>query len=269
VVVLARERVDPARHEPAIPPLALCIELEQEALVRGNRLREWGLRLTVPKSDDAHGRVSIDCGGKAVRTVVLSKLFLSSLTYPADPEAADFGAVWISPEVRPRFRAAIEGRISGLDRERINVFVASPQKYKPSSSHLSWGETYYFVWRSENRVVLPRSLFTRRLADRGAWSCAMVALPDEADAALETWLRQACGRNVSKERRRWGIVYPVAYDVDISGQIVIAESASLIIGTETIDDSGGPVHGWRSREFSLAHSFRSLTRRPSGAPNGN
>jgi hypothetical protein len=164
---------DPARDGPSIPPLTLSIELEQETLVRGNRLREWGLRLTIPKSDDAHGRVSINCGGNTVRTVALSKLFLSSVTYPVDPEAADFGAVWISPEVRPRFRDAIEGRIPGLDHERINVFAASTQKYKPLCSYLSWGETYYFVWRSENRVALPRSLFTRRLADRGAWAASM------------------------------------------------------------------------------------------------
>ena len=63
-----------ARHETGIPPLSLSIELEQEALIRGNRLREWGLRLTVPKSDDPHGRLSIDLGGNDVRTVALSKL---------------------------------------------------------------------------------------------------------------------------------------------------------------------------------------------------
>lgn len=244
-----------ARHETGVPPLSLSIELEQDGLIRGNRLREWGLRLTVPKSDDPHGRVSIDLGGKDVRTVALSKLSPSPLTYPVDPEAADFGVVWISPEVRPRFRAAIEGRIQGLDRERINVFAAGAQKYKPLSAHLSWGEAYYFVWRSEKRAALPRSLFTRPLANRGAWSCAMVTLPDESDSVLETWLRQSCGLNVSKERRRWGIVYPVAYDVDINGQIIIPQTNSLIIGTEAIEYSGGPTS---KLDFSVSDAHASV-----------
>jgi hypothetical protein len=163
--------------------------------------------------------------------------------------------VWISPEVRPRFRAAIEGRIQGLDRERINVFAAGAQKYKPLSGHLSWGEAYYFVWRSEKRAALPRSLFTRRLANRGAWSCAMVTLPGEADSVLETWLRQSCGLSVSKERRRWAIVYPVAYDVDINGQIVIPPTNSLIIGTEAIEDSGGSAS---KLDFSVSDAHTSV-----------
>jgi hypothetical protein len=53
---------------PPLPPLALSIELEPEILVRGSRLRQWGLRLTIPKSDDAHGSFTINCGRLAPLT---------------------------------------------------------------------------------------------------------------------------------------------------------------------------------------------------------
>src|SRR5262249_9567885 len=133
--------------------------------------------------------------------------------------------------------AAIERRIPGLDRKRVNLFAASAQKYKPTSTQLSWGETYYFVWRSENHIALPPSLLSRRLANRGTWSCTTVTLPDEADSWLEGWVKPFCGRNFSKQRRRLGIVFPIAYDFDINCRIVIPATSSLIIGTETVEDS--------------------------------
>lgn len=220
---------------PPIPPLALGIVLEPETLVRGTRLRQWGLRLTIPKSDDEHGRISIACGGKDLRTIPLSKLMLQSATLPVELDAADFGASWISPEVRPRYRAAVEQRVAGLDHAHVNVFAATTQKYKPRVKSLGWGDSYYFVWRSSAFPALPPTLIARRLAERGAWSCALVTLPDESEVDLQRWLHEACAMRISKDARRWSIVYPVAYDIDIAGHITVAPAASVLVGFEGED----------------------------------
>ena len=216
---------------PPVPPLALSIELEPEILVRGSRLRQWGLRLTIPKSDDPHGTFKINCGGKDVRTVALSKLVLQSVTLTVEPDAPDFAPEWISPEVRPRFRAAL-ARVAGLDRAHINVFAATAQKYKPLERSLAWGDFYYFVWQPRAFAGLPPMLIARRLAERGGWSCALVTLPDEGDAELQHWLQDSCARRVTKETRRWSILYPVPYDIDIAGHIIVAPAASVLVGLE-------------------------------------
>jgi hypothetical protein len=244
---------------PAIPPLALSIELEPEILVRGSRLRQWGLRLTVPKSDDSHGSFKINCGGKDVRTVALSKLVLQSVTLSVDPDAADFAPQWISPEVRPRFRAALE-RVAGLDSVHINVFAATTQKYKPCAKSLAWGDSYYFVWQARAFPALPPMLIARRLAERGAWSCALVTLPDESDAELERWLQDSCARRITKKKQRWSILYPVPYDIDIAGQIVVAPSASVLVGMEGGDAGSSPKSGLECRVLDARASLSASMR---------
>jgi hypothetical protein len=103
----------PTSQGPEVDPLWLNIELEPERDARRG-LRRWGLTLTVPKSPDDHGVIQIDLGGGDTRKIALSRLFLGPQTYRADPGAQDFGASWISPDVRPPYRAAIEHRIPGL-----------------------------------------------------------------------------------------------------------------------------------------------------------
>src|SRR5262249_47536943 len=83
-----------------IDGLLLSIDLEPDHDARRG-LRGWGLRLTVPKSYDSHGEIRIDLGGGDVRPVSLATLSLGARTYPANPAALDFGAAWVSPEVRP------------------------------------------------------------------------------------------------------------------------------------------------------------------------
>ncbi len=219
------------RESPEIvPPMALSLALQPEAELRGRRLRGWSLALTVPRSPDSRGHVSVDCGGGIVREIALAKLVLGPQTYLADPDAAEFSAVRVSPEVRPAYRSAIAQRIPGLVPGQVTVFETCAHKHKPRVASLSWGASYYFVWRRDNGQRSPEGLPGHQLADNGAWCCSLVSLPNEGEESLANWLDAACGLRIVKEKRTWGIIYPVAFDVDVSGRIRLPLTPSVLVG---------------------------------------
>jgi hypothetical protein len=163
-----------------------------------------------------------------VREIPLTKLVLGPQTYLADPDAAEFGAVWVSSEVRPPYRSAIAQRIPGLVPGQVTVFATSA--HKPRVASLSWGASYYFVWRRGNGPRPPEDLPSHQLADNGAWCCSLVSLPNEGEESLANWLDAACGLRIVKEKRTWGIIYPVAFDVDVSGRIRLPPTPSVLLG---------------------------------------
>lgn len=218
-----------------IEPLRLSIELEPEAAVRGKCKRGWGLRITVPKADDEHGQVSIDCGTGPPRKIALSKLILAAQTYPADLDAQDFGAVWTSPEIRPNYKAAVEERCPGLDRQLINVFAASRQKYLSRVDRLHWGNSYYFVWRPDAIPIIHDRLPLDCLADQGSWCCAFTGLPADEDAELKSWLEKTTGAVVTPHRRTFGVFYPPPYGADLYGRILIPAVKGLVLGVHLIE----------------------------------
>lgn len=215
-----------------VPRMALSLALQPEAELRGRRLRGWSLALTVPRSPDSRGHVHVDCGGGGVnvRKIPLAKLVLGPQTYPADPDATEFGAVWMSPEVRPAYRAAIAQRIPGLVPDLVTVFATNAHKHNPLVTSLSWGASYYFVWRKDSGQRLPKDLPGHQLADNGAWCCFLVSLPNEGEESLANWLNAACGLQIVQEKRTWGIIYPVAFDVDVSGRIRLPPTPSVLLG---------------------------------------
>ena len=217
------------RHVERIAPLALSIALEPEDRKNHRKLRQWNLCITIPKSADRHGQISFDSGGGVRRTVPLSTLALSAHTHPVDLDAADFGAVWASPEVPQAYRDVVTHRLPGLQRDRITAFATTAQKYKPRVETLSWAASYYFVWRDAPGLALPDELPRRELAERGEWKCVLVSLPDEGDARLSEWLARATGMNVVPEKKRWSLLYPPAHDMDIVGRIQIAPSNALYV----------------------------------------
>ena len=222
-----------------IPPLALSITIEPEAAIRRNRLRGWSLVLTVPKSADDHGQIMIDCGGDFRPKISLTKLAFAPQTYPAYPDSVDYGAVWVSPEVRPEYRSAVMHRIPGLKRGQVTAFATGAQKYKPRVESLLWATNYYFVWRRDGQLSLPAELLSQSLADSAAWCCALISLPDEGDAALVNWLRERCGLRVVHEKRKWSIIYPAAYNVDIGGRVQLPPTSSILMGTFVSGEATG------------------------------
>jgi len=214
----------------AVPPLAVSIELEPEAMLRGRRLRRWGLRLTVPKSDDEHGRILVDFGTGQPKLLDLSRLLLEAHTAVAALDAQEFGASWISPEVSPNYRQAVKERIPGLDPTRINAFETSSQKYKRRADSLTWGNSYYFVWRTNRLTEVHRRLSTLPLAPQDDWQCSLVTLPDDEDSEVRVWLDKHVGLNFSPQRRLFGIVLPAPYGMNVFGQPVIPDSETLLVG---------------------------------------
>ena len=223
---------------PPIDPLRLSIELEPDYDARRGP-REWLLRLTVPKSPDAHGRVSIDCGGGDVRNINLSKLAIGAQTYLADPAAQDFGASWISPDVRPLYRAAVEQRIPGLNSRVANVFGAARAKLKPQSNILRWGESYYLVRPGDRPITFPASILNHEFAANRGWCCSLIGLPHKADPEIAAWLRQTCDLSIAPSKREWALLYPPPYAVDDDGNLQVNSGAQLILAIKPIDD-GAP-----------------------------
>ncbi len=250
-----------------IGSLSLSIELEPESEVRGRRKRSWGLRLTVPKADDERGQIAIDCGSGPPRKIALSKLLLAAQTYPANLDAQDFGVVWTSPEVRRNYKAAVEERIPGLDRELVNIFAASSQRFKPRVDRLHWGTSYYFVWRSDATAAIHDRLPLSYFAKQGAWHCAFTSLPADEDAELKSWLEEKTGAAISSHRRTFGIVYPPPYGADLYGRILIPSAEGLVLGVHLTEDDQSSVRlGDASADLSLEGGRRHLVHVSSPQP---
>lgn len=242
-----------------IESLALSIELEPESEMRDTRRRIWGLRLTVPRSGDDHGQISVDCGGGPPRRIALSKLFLSAQTYPADLDALDFGVVWTSPEVRPDYKTAVEERLPGLDRSLLNIFAATTQKYKPRVSRLHWGSSYYFIWRAGVVPSVHDRLPLHRLADQRTWCCAFTSLPADEDAELKSWIEGTTGAIITPHRRAFAVLFPPAYGVDLYGRILVPSTDDLVLGINLPkDDHGSAQLGGVAADISLEGGQRHL-----------
>jgi hypothetical protein len=221
---------------PPLPPLALSIELDPVPEARLKGLRAWQLALTVPKAPDTHGSITVDCGSGPPRTITLAKLSVAPQTYPASLEAADFGQIWISPEVRPRYRAAIEPRIPGLDRSLVNVFTQTKEKQKPLSNSLAWGDSYYFVWHTALAVDIPQSLPSSPLAKRGDWACSLVALPDEDDEDVRTWIEETCHLTIARTQRSWALIYPPVLGLNSLGSLSVSSTTHLLFAVHSPHD---------------------------------
>ena len=218
---------------PPISPLSLSIELDPTPQSRLTGNRDWKLALTVPKAPDMHGSVRIDCGTGTPRLISLSKLALDPQTYPASLSAEDFGAMWVSPDVNPRYKVAIEHRIPGLNRLVANAFVNGKQKQKPLATSLTWGAAYYLISHDSHPIRIPASVSSSQLAKRDDWSCSIVTLPDEDDEEIGRWIQEACNLTIARARRQWAIIYPPAIDIDSLGYINVASTRQLLLATFT------------------------------------
>ena len=211
-------------------PLILSLELQPESTMRGKKLRAWELRLTIPKSEDGRGQITIDCGAGSNRTISLSKLSLGVQTYNVDVNAEDFGAIWVSPEVRPEYKAVVEDRTPELDREQATLFASSTSRLKPRVDRGSWGSSYYLVWHTAHDIGLPRSLVAQPLAPAGQWNCAFITLPDDEDIDIKMWVQEVTAVAISSQRRVFGVLYPPPCGLDILGRLILPAGEPLIVG---------------------------------------
>ena len=218
---------------PSVDPLRLGIELQPDP-ISGRRPRNWRLCLTVPKSHDERGKISIDLGGGDVRLITLAKLSLGAQTYGVDPTAAEFGAKWVSPEVHPDYKSAVEERVAGLDDDAVNAFSSTWQGLKPLTDAFCWGESYYFVWLSRATFAFPPGLISHALAENRGWSCALAILPHAPIAELADWLTTNCNLPIIRPRREWAIVYPPPYAFDDNGSLTIPATTEVVLVLKSI-----------------------------------
>lgn len=251
----------PGTTNKTIDPLLLSIELQPESTVRGKKLRKWELRLTVPKSEDTHGRIIIDCGAGLKRPFSLSKLALGSQTCSADVDAEDFGTIWFSPEVRGEYRSVLEERIPGLHREQATLFASSASRLKPRVDRASWGDSYYLVWHTAHAISVPRSLAPQPLAPIGQWNCALIALPEEEDDEIRTWIKETTAVAISPQRRVFGLLYPPPCGQDILGRVVMPAADEIVFGLKEVQSETVTLRatvGETSSQVSLHGAGRHL-----------
>ena len=125
-----------ARDKLRIFPPEVCIEVEERQSSARGQLPRWNLCVTIPKSIDGRGTINFDFGAASLRKIALSKLFGGPVTYPADPDAGDFKAVWCSPETNPAYQEIITERRSGLNKQGLTPFVSMRGRYKPRARRL-------------------------------------------------------------------------------------------------------------------------------------
>lgn len=228
----------PAPYVPKhVDPLQLGIELEPDSEKRG--ARKWRLCLTVPKAVDAHGQITINLGGRDNRTISLTKLSLGVETYTAQPDMPDFGASWVSHEVRPEYRDAVQHRIPGLDPTMLNAFVATSAKQKPRTHSLSWGEGYYLVTRSDKSLTLPPSLPSRPLARLMEWDCVLAILPHEPSPEIEAWFSQHGDMSIARATRDWAVIYPAPFALGDEGDLHIHSSEYIVLALKSGSSASG------------------------------
>jgi hypothetical protein len=239
---LRRQWETPAAASSAhrIDPLILSIELEPERQGRRGG-RRWALRITVPRSFDTHGDIRIDLGGGDVRRLTLATMSLGAQTFGADPSAPEFGAAWVSPEVRPAYRQAVEHRIAGLAVDGVTVFSAVPHKLKPRTTTMRWGESYYLIWKRERELSFPDSLLRHELGDHRGWSCCLVVLPDNAPPEVATWLEHTCDVPIAAPRREWAFAYPPPYGVDDDGNIKVHSATPALLAIKPGENETGEI----------------------------
>jgi hypothetical protein len=175
-----------------------------------------------------------------VRKIALSKLVLGPQTYRADPGAPDFGATWISPDVRQPYRAVFEHRVLGLSDRVLNAFAAAGRpNFKPLSHVLQWGESYYLIGRENKPLTFPSAIATHALATIEGWRGALIALPDLPDPEIAAWLETACDLPVARAKRQWAFVYPPLSSIDDDGTLQVASASKILLAIKPIDERPG------------------------------
>ena len=219
-----------AKDKLRISPADVCIEVENRQSSRHGRLPRWNLCITIPKSLDGRGTIAFDFGATSLRTIALSKLIGGPVTYPADPDAAAFKAVWCSPETNPAYQEIITQRQPGLSKQRVSTFLSVPRRYKPRVHQLVWGHAYYFVWPSSFDPKFPAAFELLAFENNKDWSCALSSLPESGNEILADWLKSICSVDVEYSSSTWSLLYPFLSTYSYDGRIEVPAVGNLVIG---------------------------------------
>ena len=246
------------RDKLRILPPDVCIEVEERQLSRRGRLPRWNLCIAIPKSIDGRGIITFDFGPAMSRTIRLSKLFGGSFTYPANPDASDFKAVWCSPETNPAYREVITERRPGLNKQGITPFVSVQGRYKPRARRLVWGHAYYFVWPKTFDPKFPSAFEALAFEDNKDWSCVLIALPESHDENLADWLERVCLIDIENSSATWSLLYPFLSAYTHDGRIETPAVGRFILGY----DQTGEANETKVKVHAVVNSERIETPLP-------
>ena len=220
-----------AAHGLRITPVEAAIEVENRQSRRRGRAPQWQLCLTIPKSPDGRGAITYDFGASK-RTIALSKLSRSPQTYPADPNAADYSAVWCSPETDPAYRETITQRHPGLSKLAVSAFLSAPRRFKPRVRRLVWGQAYFLVWHTSFDPNFPTDLELLPLAKNKDWACALSPLPRSHSETLADWVMNVCSVHVETPSSSMSLVYPFLSAYGHDGCLEVPAVGRLIVRSD-------------------------------------
>ena len=247
-----------AKDKLGITPPSICIEVENRQLSGRGRIPRWSLCIAIPKSVDGRGRISFDLGAASPRTIALSKLFGGPATYPANPDANDFKAVWCSPETDPAYRDIISERRPGLNKQGVTPFMSVRGRYKPRARRLVWGRAYYFVWPKSFDPKFPSALDVLAFEKIKDWSCVLCALPESRDDILADWLDRVCSVDIESSSATWSLLYPFLSAYAYNGDIEIPAIGPLIVGC----NQTGETDEVKTKAYAIVNGERIETQVP-------
>ncbi len=236
-----------------IEPIKLVMEVEPHD-INTRYPRRWRLKILVPKTDSSHGQLQLRCGPIYQPKISFAQLVIGSRVFDADANESEYRVTWFSPDVPKDYRESWQHPIAGLQQEKVNVFSARSQRLKPVASILRWGLAYYFIWHHDDSIDLPAELDVLKLQANSNWQAALVSLPADATREVENWLRKYCDMPIAPQSDRWGIAYPVPYEIDEDGKIVVTPSDAVYFtmdkqGAATKDYDGAASQGSEKDQF--------------------
>ena len=218
-----------------ISPPEVCIEVEDHRSNKNRQLPRWKLCVTIPKSVDDRGTIIFDFGAASRRTIPLSNLFSGAATYPANPDAADFKAIWCSPEMNSSYQEIVEQGQSGLNKQGMTPFAAVPGRYKPRARRLVCGRAYYFVWPKYFDPKFPSEFEILAFENNQDWLCILGYLPENLDEILAEWLKSVCSVEIEYSSSTWSLLYPFLSSYTYDGRIEVPSVGNLILGCDRIE----------------------------------
>lgn len=211
-----------------IEPLFLGLRVEVATAVGRGDKRRWRLVLVLPKAPTTYGRIRVATGFSYAKELKLFSLSQSQHLIDVSPNAVSFGPEWISDEVDFDYRSAISERLRALAHDRPHAFAASDSKVKAMTPVLTWGDSYFLIWKLSDLAV-PAAISVQGLAPYEGWSAALVTLPDEPLLEITEWLHQF-GLKMLEAKRQWGVIYPPPMDIDLEGSIVVSQASHVVLG---------------------------------------
>ena len=213
----------------------LCVIVEDRSQIRSKQTRasRWELRVLLPRSSDGIGTMSYDFGRFPPRQIHMSKLAkggAGTRDFSANPATPRFEPRTVSSETCLAFRESVSTAVPGLDHEGLTAFECRDERLKPRVRQLKWGNRYYFVWKRDLHLSIPKSLEVEPLLDSEGFSCALLDLPEYPDSNTQEWLKVNCSCDIGRHGNRLSSLYPFLTTPNPDGGFDVPVREDFLLG---------------------------------------